>query len=1130
MANNNQIELVVTVEVDKANQSIKSVNANLNSIETAATKSARAAAGGIDGMTASMVKGATAGNLLADAIKNALSWAKEWTVGAALAAAHDEKLAAVTRTLAKAHGDGSAAAEKAIEVIRNVGFASDDATSSVQKLIIADIGLDKAKGLATIAKDASAVSTEGLDATQAFEKLMLAIETGQVRGLRTMSLFPKMAEAEGIARLEAQLHGKTLSDLEVKQIRYNAIVEASKTIQGSAAEELGTYDGQMKKLSRDMKDLKKDVGKAFQGELQAVVTLLKDVVGWFSDHTDVIAKFGKGTLVLVGIIATITAATKAWALAQGALNLAMAVNPAYLLAGGIIGAGAIIYKEYSDMKEGMDKRFQDSQNDTLRKDVGSGKVKIDDLRKRGMTDDQIRELISGRKLAPGESFEGFDTGVRLKIGGQPDPEALKLAVEVQKRQRENDLYFKEQAIAASGAGKTGYAKDVADMNAEIARRTTFVDDKGTHQVALTKSAWESIIDTMQKKFQAFKDHFALENKKTLADYLKDEDEKHQKEMEYEAKRYQERLKNDVDIAEKNLDHLRTVYAFEEQRAGFERDARLRQVESLDPQTLQQKIAVEQQKAAIEIDYLKKVHEVKQALYDMDTRRMLLEEELNLTRLKYKAEEIKARIEELKGQRQEIRDQGDEANDAAIRAARENAANRTAQLVREHNRQIFDSLKQQAGGVFDALLTKSQSVWKAIGNSLKTALLTAIKEVVTSRVAATLMYMFTGQKVSFAGGGAGPGGSGGMLGGLGGLLGIGAMPVFGGTGGGPISGGAVGGWGTPPFLPQGGGGGGVPMTQLQAAQVILGTAAGGGRAAPGSGGVTSKAGVGILANLKQGISGWKDMLTNLGNIGYKPERWKIDEIGGDPYKVADAKGIGGMKGGVLLAAGAMLAMDGLRRGGKIGVGETTAGGAMIGAKFGGGLGAAIGAVAGFAAGMVRLFIKGAVEKARQKIKDLYGVDIPDKGVLQQIVDTAKQSYGGNLDMAIRTQQIRDLIQLYAMSTGQATKGMPATVHPLDLVQQGGSLYQSPGYSNGTTLPGMGGLPTLDSIGGGVASGAGPVVIQLDGPATTSLLRGEAVNAIASNPRVVAGASLSAAKSNAGRRELTSLQLSPGLVTS
>jgi hypothetical protein len=993
----------------------------------------------------------------------------------------------------------------------------------VQKPIIADIGLDKAQSLAKIAKDAAAVSTEGGSAAEAFEKIMLAIETGQSRGLRTLSLFPDLAKAEQVARLQAELHGKTLTDNEVKQVRYNAIVEAAVATQGAAAAAAGTFDGQMAKLSRDMKDLKEDVGKAFQGELQTAVGILKSMVKFFGDHTDAIEKFGKGTLVLVGIIATITAATKAWALAQAALNLAMAVNPAFLLAGGIIGAGAIIWKEYSDMQEGMEARYKQTETDALRKDVGSGKVKIDDLRKRGMTDDQIRELISGRKLIPGEESPWGDLGAglpKIRIGGGPDPEALKLQLEVQKRQRENAEYFKDQSIAATGAGKTGYAKDVAEMNAEIARRTHFTDDKGTHTVPLTKSAWDSIIDTMQKKLQAFKDHFALENKKALADYLKDEDEKHQKEMEYEAKRYQERLKNDVDIAEKNLDHLRELYAFEEQRAGFERDAKLRQVDGVDAVTLQQKIAVEQQKAAIEIEYLQKVHEVKQMLYDMDTRRMLLEEELTLKRLGYKADEIKARLAELTDQRKEIRDQGDEANNAAIKAARENAANRTAQLVRDHNRQILDSLKQQAGGVFDALLSKSQSVWKAIGNSLKTALLTAIKEVVTSRVAATLMYMFTGQKVSFAGGGAGSGGSGGMPSGLGGLLGIGAVPVFGGTSGGWTPGSV-----TPPGGMAAVGGG---MSQQQAAQIILGTAAGGSTTAGGGGGVTSKAGVGILANLKQSIAGWKDMLTRLGNIGFKPDRWSMDEAG-NMTKIADAKGIGGMKGGAMLAGGAILAMDGLRRGGKLGVAETTAGGALIGAKFGGPLGALIGGIAGFAAGMVRLFIKGAVEKARQKIKDLYGVDIRDKALLQQIVDTAKQSYGGNLDMAIRTAQIRDLIQLYAMSTGQQTKGMPAQVHPLDLVQKGGSLYQSPVYSNGTALPGMGGLPTLDSIGGGVASSAGPVVIQLDGPATTSLLRGEAVNAIASNPRVVAGASLSAARSNAGRRELTSLQLSPGLVT-
>jgi len=228
-------------------------------------------------------------------------------------------------------------------------------------------------------------------------------------------------------------------------------------------------------------------------------------------------------------------------------------------------------------------------------------------------------------------------------------------------------------------------------------------------------------------------------------------------------------------------------------------------------------------------------------------------------------------------------------------------------------------------------------------------------------------------------------------------------------------------------------------------------------------------------------------------------------------------------------GAMLAMDGLRRGGKLGVAETSAGGATIGYKYGGPWGALIGGIAGAVAGVVRLFVEGATEKTKDKIKALYGVDISDKGVLKQIVDMTKSEFGGNIDMAIRSPQIRDLIQLYAMTTGQKTTGMPGTVTPLSLVETGGSLFQSPQYNNGTPLPALGGLPGLDQIGAGTLSGGG-LVIQLDGPATTALLQGHAVQAITNNPRLVQSASIAATKSNANRRELTSLQLSPGTLTS
>ena len=245
--------------------------------------------------------------------------------------------------------------------------------------------------------------------------------------------------------------------------------------------------------------------------------------------------------------------------------------------------------------------------------------------------------------------------------------------------------------------------------------------------------------------------------------------------------------------------------------------------------------------------------------------------------------------------------------------------------------------------------------------------------------------------------------------------------------------------------------------------FTGTGAGG-AAGAGSVGGGSAATAGGLFNFGGMAAGWKGMLTQLGNIGFKPERWRVDELG-NMTKIANAKGIGGMKGGALLAAGAMLAFDGLRRGGWLGVGETTAGGAMIGAKFGGPLGAAIGAGVGFLAGVVRLFVKGATEKAHDKIKALYGVDISDKGVLQQVVDTAKSAFGGNLDLAIRSPQMRDLIQLYAMSTGQKPTGMPGAVTPVSLVESGGGLYQATQYNNGQPLAGLAGLPSLDQVGGG-----------------------------------------------------------------
>ena len=117
----------------------------------------------------------------------------------------------------------------------------------------------------------------------------------------------------------------------------------------------------------------------------------------------------------------------------------------------------------------------------------------------------------------------------------------------------------------------------------------------------------------------------------------------------------------------------------------------------------------------------------------------------------------------------------------------------------------------------------------------------------------------------------------------------------------------------------------------------------------------------------------------------------------------------------------------------------------------------------------------------------------------------------------------------MMTGQKTSGIPTPLRAISMVQSGGSLYESAGYVNGAAQSTISGLSTFDRIGGGTMSGGATTVIKLDGPATTALLRGEAVQAITDNPLAVQSASMAATKSSAGRRQMIALQMSPGLLT-
>jgi hypothetical protein len=239
--------------------------------------------------------------------------------------------------------------------------------------------------------------------------------------------------------------------------------------------------------------------------------------------------------------------------------------------------------------------------------------------------------------------------------------------------------------------------------------------------------------------------------------------------------------------------------------------------------------------------------------------------------------------------------------------------------------------------------------------------------------------------------------------------------------------------------------------------------------------------GLAAAKEQGLA----TLTRLGNLGATNKMF--------------AKGVYGAKGGAMLAGGGILAYDGLRRGGLVGLAETTAGGALIGAKFGGPIGALIGGAIGATAGAIRLLFKSADFKLRQKIKSVWGIDVSDKGVLNQILSITKQSFGGNTDLAVRSPQVRELLELYAMSTGQPFGGLldKNTPRAVNLAQRGGTIYQAGTSINGSNF---GVQSTFQSLNGQPMNifqtnqSQQPINISfsLDGRATTDVMEGRVVN--------------------------------------
>jgi hypothetical protein len=213
-------------------------------------------------------------------------------------------------------------------------------------------------------------------------------------------------------------------------------------------------------------------------------------------------------------------------------------------------------------------------------------------------------------------------------------------------------------------------------------------------------------------------------------------------------------------------------------------------------------------------------------------------------------------------------------------------------------------------------------------------------------------------------------------------------------------------------------------------------------------------------------------------------------------------------------------------------------------------AAAGAI-GAAIGIAGILDPSTTTRIHDKVQATYGVNIRDQGVLQQLAKMSS-NYGGNLDATIRSLPARQLIQLYALTTGQNARGIVATPVASQFSNQpGGQLTAVPSYFNGQPVypgqlqstvgysylnPGVYGTTTnyLQSqpvVGANVVTQpSAHISLSLDGPSTQALLTGGAVQAINDNPRLVSVATISGQDASAGRRDAAVNVLQPNFVVS
>lgn len=193
------------------------------------------------------------------------TWAKE-TI---LLTARYDTLGVAMNAVGKNAGYTAATMTFYQRALQDTGISALEARNTLTMMAGAQLDLANSAKLARIAQDAAVIGN--LNSSEAFERMIQGIRSGQVEILRTIGI--NVNFEQGYQKLAKTL-GKTAADLsefEKMQARTNQVIAYGSQISGVYEAAMGTAGKQIKSMDRYASDLQVSLGKVFQPTLKVVV-------------------------------------------------------------------------------------------------------------------------------------------------------------------------------------------------------------------------------------------------------------------------------------------------------------------------------------------------------------------------------------------------------------------------------------------------------------------------------------------------------------------------------------------------------------------------------------------------------------------------------------------------------------------------------------------------------------------------------------------------------------------------------------------------------------------------------------------------------------------------------------------